>query len=98
MKSVQDTLYNWLTIKVVCDARPDDTAARDTLNLFEDMIAELHLSNIEVTKDDVMFYVSYQQGEETKKTRYPQELIEVMLNQINQEPEKYENYPIEEEE
>ncbi|MFP5105176.1 hypothetical protein ACSU6B_00165 [Neobacillus sp. C211] len=97
MKSVQDTLYNWLTIKVVCDARPDDTAARDTLNLFEDMIAELHLSNIEVTKDDVMYYVSYQQGEETKKTRYPQELIEVMLNQINQEPEKYENYPIEEE-
>jgi hypothetical protein len=96
MKSVQDTLYNWLTIKVVCDARPDDTAAQDTLNLFEDMIAELHLSNIEVTKDDVMYYVSYQQGEETKKTRYPQELIEVMLNQINQEPEKYENYPIEE--
>jgi hypothetical protein len=98
MKSVQDTLYNWLTIKVVCDARPDDTAAQDTLNLFEEMIAELHLSNIEVTKDDVMYYVSYQQGEETKKTRYPQELIEVMLNQINQEPEKYENYPIEEEE
>jgi hypothetical protein len=98
MKSVQDTLYNWLTIKAVCDARPDDTAAQDTLNLFEEMIAELHLSNIEVTKDDVMYYVSYQQGEETKKTRYPQELIEVMLNQINQEPEKYENYPIEEEE
>ncbi|QIZ07313.1 hypothetical protein HFZ78_11815 [Priestia megaterium] len=96
MKSVQDTLYNWLTIKVVCDARPDDKAAQDTLNLFEEMIAELHLSNIEVTKDDVMYYVSYQQGEETKKTRYPQELIEVMLNQINQEPEKYENYPIEE--
>jgi hypothetical protein len=98
MKSVQDTLYNWLTIKVVCDARPDDTAARDTLNLYEEMIADLHLSNIEVTKDDVMYYVSYQHGEETKKTRYPQELIEVMLNQINQEPEKYENYPIEEEE
>ncbi|MEY2191373.1 hypothetical protein AB7942_01390 [Neobacillus sp. BF23-41] len=95
MKSVQDTLYNWLTIKVVCDARPDDTAARDTLNLFEEMIADLQLLNIEVTKDDVMYYVSYQQGEETKKTRYPQELIEVMLNQINQEPEKYENYPIE---
>ncbi|MEH7483614.1 hypothetical protein V7157_21615 [Neobacillus drentensis] len=95
MKSVQDTLYNWLTIKVVCDARPDDTAARDTLILFEEMIADLQLSNIEVTKDDVMYYVSYQQGVETKKTRYPQELIEVMLNQINQEPEKYENYPIE---
>jgi hypothetical protein len=97
MKSVQDTLYNWLTIKVVCDARPDDTAARDTLNLFEEMLADLNLSNIEVTTDVVMYYVSYQQGEETKKTRFPRELIEVMLQQINQEPEKYENYPIEEE-
>jgi hypothetical protein len=91
---VQDTLYNWLTIKVVCDARPDDTAARDTLNLYEEMLADLNLSNIEVTTDVVMYYVSYQQGEETKKTRFPRELIEVMLNQINQEPEKYENYPI----
>lgn len=97
MKSVQDTLYNWLTIKVVCDARPDDTAARDTLNLFEEMLADLNLSNIEVTTDVVMYYVSYQQGEETKKTRFPRELIEVMLQQINQEPEKYENFPIEEE-
>lgn len=96
MKSVQDTLYNWLTIKVVCDARPDDTAAKDTLNLFEEMLADLHLSNLVVTKDDLMYYVSYQQGEETKKARFPQELIEVMLKQINQDPEKYENYPIEE--
>jgi hypothetical protein len=95
MKSVQDTLYNWLTIKVVCDDRPDDTAARDTLNLFEEMLVDLNLSNIEVTTDAVMYYVSYQQGEETKKTRFPRELIEVMLQQINQEPEKYENYPIE---
>lgn len=96
MKSVQDTLYNWLTIKVVCDSRPDDTAARDTLHLFEEMLADLNLSNIEVTTDVVMYYVSYQQGDEKKKTRFPRELIEVMLQQINQEPEKYENYPIEE--
>ncbi|WP_026566323.1 hypothetical protein [Bacillus sp. UNC41MFS5] len=96
MKSVQDTLYNWLTIKVVCDARPDDTAARDTLHLFEEMLVDLNLSNIEVTTDVVMYYVSYQQGDETKKIRFPRELIEVMLQQINQEPEKYENYPFEE--
>jgi hypothetical protein len=59
------------------------------------MLADLNLSNIEVTTDVVMYYVSYQQGEETKKTRFPRELIEVMLQQINQEPEKYENFPIE---
>lgn len=96
MKSLQDVLYNWLTIKVVCDARPDDTAANETLSHFEELLTEHQVSNIELTNDDVMYYVSYQQGEEQKKNRFPRELIDIMLNQINKEPEKYENYPIEE--
>lgn len=96
MKSLQDALYNWLTIKIVCDARPDDSAAKETLELFDEILTEQHqVSKLEITKDDVMYYVSYHQNGEIKKTRYPRELIEVMLDQINQEPEKYENYPIE---
>ncbi|WP_042356384.1 hypothetical protein [Bacillus rubiinfantis] len=94
MKSVQDVLYNWLTIKVVSDARPEDTAAAETKNHFEEIMAsEYDISDVMITKDDEMYYLSYQHGEETKKTRFPCELIEIMLNQINQEPEKYANYP-----
>jgi hypothetical protein len=94
MRSLQDALYNWLTIKVVCDARPDDTAAKETTELFEDILKnEHHLSNIEVTKDEVMYYISYQEDGETKKTRYPREYIEVTLNSINQNPDRYQNYP-----
>lgn len=97
MRSFQDVLYNWLTIKVVCDARPNDTAAQETRAHFEAVLAnEYHVSNIEIKTDDVMYYVSCQKGEEVQKNRFPRELIEVMLNQINLEPEKYENYPIEE--
>lgn len=97
MQSVQDSLYNWLTIKIVSDARPADAAARDTKELFEDILYSDHgLSNIEITKDDLMYYVSYTQQNETKKNRFPIELIEVLLNQMNAEPEKYVNYPIEE--
>ncbi len=97
MRSVQDCIYNWLTIKVVCDARPDDTAAGETRDHFEEMLAsEYKVTNIVTTTDDDFYYVSYEQGEESKKTRFPRELIEVMLNQINQEPEKYVNYPMEE--
>ncbi|MEH7110777.1 hypothetical protein V7124_00225 [Neobacillus niacini] len=96
MRSVQDALYNWLSIKVVCDARPEDTAARETLDLFDGIIKDEHkLTNIVVTTDEMMYYVSYTQEGESKKTRFPRELIEVMLNQINQEPDKYCNFPIE---
>ncbi len=97
MRSAQDALYNWLSIKVVCDARPEDSAARETLDLFDDIVTNEHkLTNIEITTDDSMYYVSYVQGDEMKKTRFPRELIEVMLDQINEQPERYANYPIEE--
>ena len=40
MKSLQDAIYNWLTIKIVSDARPDDTAALETTQMFEQILAE----------------------------------------------------------
>ncbi|WP_462409124.1 hypothetical protein [Neobacillus sp. Marseille-QA0830] len=94
MNSLQDVLYNWLTIKVVYDARPEDTAAAETKVHFDELlVSEHHVSNIEVATDEEMYYISYQQEDQTKKARFPRELIEVMLNQINREPEKYVNYP-----
>ncbi|MCM3600338.1 hypothetical protein M3175_06305 [Robertmurraya korlensis] len=94
MKSLQDTLYNWLTIKVVVDERPDDSAAVDTEKMFYDMLVEDQgIKNIEVTTDAVMYYVHYDLDGERKSNRFPRELIEVMLNQINESPERYANYP-----
>ncbi|MFD2443373.1 hypothetical protein ACFSO7_05170 [Bacillus sp. CGMCC 1.16607] len=94
MKSLQDALYNWLTIKVVCDERPDDTAALETKELFDNILQKDHgVSDIVVTTDAVMYYVEYTHADEQKKARYPRELIEIMLDQINHAPEKYVNYP-----
>ncbi|PLT34339.1 hypothetical protein [Bacillus sp. V5-8f] len=93
MQSLQNTLYNWLTIKVVCDARPDDTAARDTRLLFEQLIRDEHQAMIiKVKQEDPFYYVEYQVNQEKKEVRFPIELIDVMLEQIQAEPEKYINY------
>ncbi|QFT88720.1 hypothetical protein FIU87_08695 [Bacillus sp. THAF10] len=93
MRSIQDTLYNWLTIKVVSEARPEDTSARETTALFKGILYEDHqLSNIEVTKDDLMYFVEYDKDGERHKVRFPIELIDVMLEQMLDEPEKYQNY------
>ncbi|MDF0725335.1 hypothetical protein PY093_01260 [Cytobacillus sp. S13-E01] len=95
MNSLQDAIYNWLTIKVVVDARPDDTAAQETYELFNNMLLNDHkLSNIIVKKDDVMYEVFYEKDGESKKARFPIELIDIMHDQIEKEPEKYNNYPI----
>ncbi|MBA4537923.1 hypothetical protein H1Z61_12470 [Bacillus aquiflavi] len=93
MKSLQDSLYNWLTIKVVSDARQDDIAAQETKKLFDEILYNDHgLVDIEVTSDEIMYYIHFKQKGEQKKMRFPRELIEVMLEQINAEPEKYRNY------
>jgi hypothetical protein len=93
MRSLQDTLYNWLTIKVVAEARPDDKSAQDTMKLFESILTDDHkLTEISVTKDDPMYYVSYIKDGVAQKIRFPIELIDVMLEQIKNEPEKYHNY------
>jgi hypothetical protein len=94
MMSLQDKLYNWLTIKVVVEARPEDTAAKDTMNMFEQLLAEENgIQSPEVTMDEDMYYIEVNTNENQKTYRFPRELIEVMLDQISNEPEKYVNYP-----
>jgi hypothetical protein len=94
MKSLQDAIYNWLTIKIVSDARPDDTAAVETTQLFEQILAEEHnVESHEMKRDAIMYYVTVVQEGQSKEYRFPRDLIEVMLDQIRQEPDKYVNYP-----
>jgi hypothetical protein len=94
MKTLKDALYNWLTIKVVLNARPDDTAARETTELFEEiLLSQYEVIDLEISKDDKMYHVSYKQAGEAKKDRFPIILANITLDQINENPERYENYP-----
>lgn len=93
MMSLQDTLYNWLTIKVVVDERPFDTAAAETEQMFSDMLKLEHqVEGIDIQTDAVMYYLHYRQNGENKTSKYPRELIEIMLKQISEAPDRYQNY------
>ncbi|MFP3411863.1 hypothetical protein SB773_09645 [Bacillus sp. SIMBA_074] len=90
MRSVQDALYNWLTIKTVAEARPDDSAAQETYVLFRNMIYEEHkLRNVEVEKNEEMYLITYGIEGEIRCARFPVEAIDCFLDQMNREPEKY---------
>lgn len=94
MDNIQDALYNWLTIKIVCMERPDDNAAIETEKMFYNMLVEQHkVSDLNIEKDDTMYNITYQKDGMTKKNRFPKDLVEVMINHINAEPEKYKNVP-----
>ncbi|KEK25883.1 hypothetical protein [Bacillus gaemokensis] len=90
MRSVQDALYNWLTIKTVAEARPSDVAAQETYLLFHNMLYGDHqLRDVTVEKKEDMYLVTYEREGEKHSTRFPVELIDCFLDQMNQEPEKY---------
>ncbi|MBO9130311.1 hypothetical protein [Bacillus sp. 165] len=94
MRSVQDALYNWLTIKVVAEARPDDNAAQETYELFDSMLKEDHgITSVVIEKREEMYLITYDMQGITKSTRFPTELIDCYLDQMNREPEKFQNYP-----
>ena len=61
MRSVQDALYNWLTIKTVAEARQMIVFAKETYLLFQNMVYEEHkLRNVEVEKNEEMYLITYE--------------------------------------
>jgi hypothetical protein len=88
---LQDALYNWLTIKRVVEARPDDAAALDTYEFFNEILEEDHgIEKTEIKQDDMMYYIHYWIDGEEEKKRFPIELIDALLHSIETEP-KYNN-------
>ncbi|WP_085507978.1 hypothetical protein [Thalassobacillus devorans] len=93
MRSLQDAVYNWLTIKVVAENRPDDLSANETADFFYEMLKEdHHLTDIEIHRDEEMYQVECITEDKVRKFRFPTELIELILNQIEEEPHKFKNY------
>lgn len=94
MKSLQDSLYNWLTIYVVAQARPDDAAAQETAAFFKEILKrDFNVTKVKVKKE-AMYIVEYEKDGEEESARFPTELIEAVLKQIEEAPEKYRNYPL----
>lgn len=96
MDALRDAAYNWLTIRIVYDARPDDTAARDTVQLFEKNLEEDHrIDRYAYEKKDGWYTVFFTKDGKDGQFRYREEMVEVMLKQILIHPERYEQFPSE---
>ncbi len=91
MKSLQDAFFNWLSIKVVSDARPDDKAAKETVEHFELVLKEDHKIEkvVRLEHNEELYFIYYVLNGEEKSMRFPKELIDFILNAIEREPHKY---------
>ncbi|RCW46514.1 hypothetical protein [Paenibacillus prosopidis] len=85
---LEDALFNWLQIRVVADARPDDQAALDTLEFFAQILTEDHgLTGFTIIKtDETMIHVKYEKDGRSKLQLYPREPGEQLLTDIESNP------------
>lgn len=84
---VEDVFFNWLQMKIVSDARPEDRAAEDTKDFFEEILREDHaVTSWGTTSDDTRIYIAYEQNGGSKKLFFDKELAGQLLTDINSNP------------
>jgi hypothetical protein len=85
---LQDALFNWLQMKIVSDARPEDGAAKETLDFFGIILSEdHHLSEIIAgIEDESKLYIQFLVDGERKKQLFDRERAEQLLTDINSNP------------
>ncbi|HET7629542.1 MAG TPA: hypothetical protein VFK44_14310 [Bacillales bacterium] len=84
---LEEALYNWLSIKIVSDARPDDQAAADTHRFFREILEQDHgVDGLEVTVADDEYRVHYQIGGVESERCYPARTAQSLLRSIEAEP------------
>ncbi|MDF2721684.1 MAG: hypothetical protein K0Q59_1359 [Paenibacillus sp.] len=85
---LQDAIFNWLQIRVVADARPDDNAAKETEAFFAEILRDdHHLKNIRIDKiDDTMVHIRYEQDDKPKIQMFDKEQVMQLLQDIIDNP------------
>lgn len=84
---MENALFNWLQIYIVSTARPDDQAAKKTADFFYEMLVDdHHVHDIKVETDDTMYTVRYMLEGRAESQKYPREVVEQLLRDIEAEP------------
>jgi hypothetical protein len=85
---LEDALFNWLQIKNVAEARPEDISAKNTVDFFGEILREDYkLSNIRMESlGDDLLQVWYDLDGVTHKKSFDREMTEQLLHDINANP------------
>lgn len=88
---LQDALFNWLQIRLVADARPEDGAARETLAFFEQILQEdHHVVDVRIENmDATMVHVRYTTDGTSKLQLFDRESAEQLFADIEKNPHHY---------
>ncbi|SFS49521.1 hypothetical protein [Marininema halotolerans] len=83
----EDTLFNWLQIRLVWNARPKDGSAEETVRFFEQMLTEDHgVRELSLTMEADQYRISWQKEDGEEARLYDRKQAESLLQSIEAEP------------
>lgn len=84
---LEDAIFNYLQIKIVSDARPDDKAAKDTMHFFEEILRDDHkLANVHITEREDLLQVHFEHEGSQQVKSFDREIAQQLLVDINSNP------------
>ena len=85
---LEDALFNWLQIRIVADARPDDNAAKETESFFAEILRDDHkLENVRIEGVvGTMIHIRYEREGKSKLHMFDKEHAEQLLGDITANP------------
>jgi hypothetical protein len=85
---LEESLFNWLQIHLVAEARPEDLAAKETVRFFEDILTEDHgVTELAISaQDTTMIHIRYTINGKTKMQMFGREQAEQLFSDIDSNP------------
>lgn len=85
---LKGALFNWLQIKVVSEARPEDKAAHDTFQFFTEILKEDHqVESIVVSKEgEDRYVVEFERVGKREREIFDAYMVDFLLTSIQSEP------------
>ncbi|WP_134700241.1 hypothetical protein [Ammoniphilus sp. YIM 78166] len=88
--SLYDTLFNWLQLWLVAEARAEDEAAKDSMEHVTQMLKEVFDAEVkEVKRQADQYLVTYRKEGIEATEVFRKETAETLLVFINENPERY---------
>jgi len=85
--TLEDAIFNYLQIKHVASERPEDQAAQETYEFFQEILLEdFKLENIREKEENGMYTVQFTLEETEQEKQYPAEFVHQLLLDIQAEP------------
>lgn len=84
---LEDALFNWLQMKIVSEARPEDRAAEETRLFFEEILREDHsITELVTTDDELRIHITYETDGTSHNLFFDKDYAEQLLHDINSNP------------